>query len=307
MKEINVGFVGLGIMGTPMVGHLARAGYRVSLYDKQSSAAKKAATGLMNVQVADTPAQVAAQADIVVTMVPNGRVVRDITLGPDGLIKGFHKGALLLDTSSSEPWITMETGKALAERGVAMVDAPVSGAQAGAEAGELVFMVGGDAADVSRVRPLLDVMGTQIFHLGPLGSGHRMKCINNLITAMTFMATAEGLAIGKQYGLNPEVMTDVLNASTGQSWISHTQFHQRIFNRKFDDAFKLELMLKDVGIALGLAEDQSIPVPLSSVGYHLWQAATKHAEPGASISRMVNWVEYMTGVELSADTKPDES
>jgi len=123
----------------------------------------------------------------------------------------------------------------------------------GAKAAELVFMVGGEKGPISRVLPLLQIMGKQVFVLGRLGAGHAMKCINNLITAITFMATAEGLTIGKQFGVDPDVMTDVLNASTGMSWISQTHIRQRITSRKFDDAFKLELMVKDIGIAMQLA------------------------------------------------------
>jgi 3-hydroxyisobutyrate dehydrogenase-like beta-hydroxyacid dehydrogenase len=120
------------------------------------------------------------------------------------------------------------------------------------------------------------------------------------ITAMTFMATAEGLAIGKKSGLDPGVMTDVLNVSTGMSWISQTHIRQRILSRTFDDAFKLELMVKDIGIAMRLAADRSIPVPLSGVGQQLWRAAVQHAEKGGSISEMVRWVENMTGVDITA-------
>jgi 3-hydroxyisobutyrate dehydrogenase len=299
MKKPSIGFVGMGVMGAPMAMHLAKAGYKLVIYDIQRQAAEKVAAEAPDIMLADTPAGLAAQSEIVVTMVPNGRIVREITLGAAGLIEGFKEGALLLDTSSSEPWITMETAGALAQKGIEMVDAPVSGARAGAEAAELVFMVGADRSSLERVRPLLAVMGQKIFHLGAVGCGHMMKCINNLVTAMTFMATAEGLTIGKQFGLDPEVMTDVLNVSTGMSWISQTQFRQRIFNRKFDDPFKLALMVKDIGIAMGLAESQGIPLPLSSVGHHLWRAAVRHAEPGASISDMVHWVESMTGIELA--------
>jgi 3-hydroxyisobutyrate dehydrogenase-like beta-hydroxyacid dehydrogenase len=117
---------------------------------------------------------------------------------------------------------------------------------------------------------------------------------------MTFMATTEALAVGKYFSLDPAVMIDVLNASTGMSWISRTQFHQRIFNRKFDDAFKLNLMLKDIAIAMNLAQSKGIPVPLSSVGYHLWQASDRYMESDASISDVVRWVEHMTGIELSS-------
>jgi 3-hydroxyisobutyrate dehydrogenase len=298
MQKPRIGFIGMGIMGTPMAMHLSRADYDLTLYDKQRSSVEKAAGEIPRANPADSPKEVAQVSDIVVTMVPNGRVVREVALGEDGLIHGFQKGALLLDTSSSEPWLTMQTARALAKRGVDMVDAPVSGALTGAVDDKLVFMVGGEETDIARVRPLLEIMGEKIFHLGPIGSGHMMKCINNLITAMTFMATAEAMAVGKHFSLDPEAMIDVLNVSTGMSWISRTQFSQRIFNRKFDDPFKLELMVKDIGIALELAESQGIPAPLSSVGHHLWQAAARHAESGASISTMVQWVEYMTGIEL---------
>jgi 3-hydroxyisobutyrate dehydrogenase-like beta-hydroxyacid dehydrogenase len=143
-------------------------------------------------------------------------------------------------------------------------------------------------------------MGKQVFHLGPIGAGHIMKSMNNLVTAMTFMATTEALTVGKRLGLDPNVMTDVLNVSTGMSWISQTQIKQRITNRKFDDAFKLELMVKDIGIAIGLAEEAHLPAPLSAAGYHLWKAAAIHAGEGASISDMVRWVESMTKTEITS-------
>lgn len=179
-----------------------------------------------------------------------------------------------------------------------MVDAPVSGAQAGAIGAELVFMVGGGDDAVARVSPLLDLLGKQAFHLGPAGSGHAMKCINNLITAMTFMATAEGLTIGARFGLDPDVMADVLNVSTGMSWISKTHIKQRITNRAFDDPFRLELMVKDIGIALELAAHEELTLPLSDRGHGLWTRAGDAAEKDASISEMVRWLEQMTGTEI---------
>ena len=218
-------------------------------------------------------------------MLPSGKEVQQVTLGEDGLIEDFEQGSLLLDTSSSQPWLTIETAQALAGVGVAMVDAPVSGAEIGAQTGQLVFMVGGEPGALDRVRPLLDVMGSQVFHLGGIGAGHTMKCLNNLITAMTFMATTEGLAIGTKLGLDPGVMTDVLNVSTGMSWISQTHIKQRILSRTFDDAFKLRLMLKDVGIAMRLATDNSIPAPLCGLGQQLWQAAAQARRGGQQHQR----------------------
>lgn len=308
MNLLKVGFVGVGVMGAPMAAHLSRAGYELALYDTDSDAACRLATSLAGSVVAGSLVQVAERSDIVITMLPNGEVVRQVALGEQGLLQGFKRGALLLDTSSSEPWITRQTALALKERAVAMVDAPVSGAQWGAQAAELVFMVGGAAQDLERVRPLLECMGRKVFHLGELGAGHAMKCLNNLVTAMTLMTTAEGLAIGTRYGLDPAVMIDVLNESTGMSWITQTHFRQRILSRRFDDPFKLELMVKDMAIACELARSTQVPVAVSSLGYQLWRTASLEAGPAASISELVRWVEKTTGVEIASRiTSPDTS
>jgi aromatic ring-cleaving dioxygenase len=179
-----------------------------------------------------------------------------------------------------------------------MVDAPVSGAEKGAIAAELVFMVGAAAADLARVRPLLEAMGHRVFHLGGIGAGHTMKCLNNLITAITLTATAEGLAIGTRAGLDPAVMTDVLDESTGGSWITRTHIRERVLSRRFDDPFKLELMLKDMGIATELARELALPAPLSSAGHQMWQAAGLAHGEGASVSAIVQWIEAQMQVEI---------
>jgi len=296
----SVGFIGLGVMGEPMAGHLAKAGHTLALFDVRAGQATRIASTLPGASAPASPADVARRSDIVITMVPNGQVVRDLVAGPEGLLAGFRPGSLLLDTSSSEPWLTHESGRLLAERGVAMVDAPVSGAQWGAEQAELVFMVGGEAIDVARVRPLLDVMGRAVFHLGPLGAGHAMKCLNNLITSVNFIALAEGLVIGKRYGLDPSVMTDVLNESTGMSWVSQTHVKKRIISRAFDDPFKLALMLKDIGIATELGRTAQLPTPISALTQQLWRAAALANDPDASVSAMARWVEQQTATDITA-------
>jgi len=296
----SLGFVGLGVMGRPMASHLAAAGYAMTLYDVVSGHADEIAATLAGARAARTPAELAATSDIVVTMVPNGAVVQSLVAGDDGLLRGLRPGALLLDTSSSEPWLTEATGRMLAAAGIAMVDAPVSGAEWGAKAAELVFMCGGAASDLERARPLLDRMGKAVFHLGPLGAGHAMKCLNNLVTSLNFLAVSEGLAIGKRYGLDPAAMVDVLDRSTGMSWISQTHIRQRVISRSFDDPFKLALMLKDIGIAMQLARSEDVPAPLSALGQELWRAAGRAAEPEASVSELARWVERTTGTEISA-------
>ena len=300
----RIGFIGLGVMGTPMASHLAAAGYELTVLDIDRAKAERFAAAHRTARIAATPRDAAAASDIVITMLPSGEYVRDVALGERGLLEGFEEGALLIDTSSSEPEFTAETAEALRARGVDTVDAPVSGAAWGAERAELVFMVGGDPASVARARPLFDVMGRKVFHLGGVGAGHKMKSINNLITAMTLLATAEGLALGTKLGLDPNVMTDVLNEATGMSWISRTHIKQRVTSRTFDDPFKLELMVKDIRIAMELAQASGVPMPFNGSGRELWQRAGAAAPPGASVSELVRWVERECGVEIRPQAKP---
>src|SRR5262245_9627350 len=275
----RIGFIGLGIMGTPMAGHIAAAGHPLTVYDIDREPAERLAMAHPDVAVGADPATVGRDADVVITMLPDGEQVQRVALGANGLAVTMAAGSLLIDCSSSQPWLTRETAAALAEHGIGMIDAPVSGAQWGAEAAELVFMVGGAAADVERARPILNLLGRAVFHLGPLGSGHVMKCINNTITAMTLLATAEGLVLGACAGLDPTVMNAVLNESTGGSWVTRNHIDQRIVTRTFDDPFRLELMLKDVRMATALARELGLALPYAALAESVYQAA--HLRAGA--------------------------
>lgn len=298
MPNERLGFIGLGVMGTPMAGHLAKAGYRLTVFDLNREASRRVAAPYNNVAVAQSPREVGAASDIVITMLPSGGEVGDVALGDDGLIHGLRAGGLVLDTSSAAPWETKETAVRLAKSGVAMVDAPVSGAEPGAKAAELVFMVGGEARDVARVRPLFDVLGKQYFHLGPVGSGHVMKAVNNFISAVTLMATTEGLIAGTKSGLDPVAMNDVIDVCTAGSWISRTQFRQRIFNGRYDDAFKLALMMKDMNIASRIMADAGLDLPLSAEAHRLWTDIQSGQPADASLSELVRALETRSGVPL---------
>lgn len=302
MSKPDIGFIGLGIMGEPMAGHIANAGYRVSAFDIDNTCCERVASKYP-IQIMESPKAIAEISEIVITMLPSGAYVREAALGENGLIHGFRKDSILLDTSSCEPWITVETAGALSEKGIGMVDAPVSGAQIGAINAELVFMVGGNKEAIEKVSPLLDIMGKQKFHLGPTGAGHAMKCINNMITSVNLLALSEGLTIGKKFSLDPEIMTEVLNVSTGGSWVSQTHIKQRIISRKFDDPFKLGLMLKDIEIAMQLAENLELPLQLSGLNRKLWRQASEQEGADTSVSNLVRWVEHTTGVEITAGDK----
>lgn len=296
---MKIGFIGLGVMGTPMASHLAEAGHTLTVLDIDRAKAERLADEHAGVTIARTPREVAAASEIVVTMLPSGEYVRDVALGENGLIEGFKGGELVIDTSSCEPWLTVETAGGLSAKDVAMVDSATSGAEFGAKSATLVFMLGGGPAAIERALPVLNIMGKHTFHLGPIGAGHAMKSINNLITAMTLTATAEGLVLGKKLGLDPNVMTDVLNVSTGMSWITQTHIKQRITSRSFDDPFKLELMVKDIRIALELAEREPTKMALCERGQELWKAAERLAGPGASVSELVRYVEREGGAEIA--------
>jgi 3-hydroxyisobutyrate dehydrogenase len=302
MSMQPLGFIGLGVMGLPMARHLAAAGYPLTAYDTDPKALDRLDRSSTGVVMASSPKEVAAASDIVVTMLPSGREVESVVFGPQGLAEAFRPGSLLLDTSSSDPSGTKTTAKRLKDIGVDMVDAPVSGAEIGALNAELVFMVGGEEAGVERVRPLFEILGDRVFHLGPIGSGHAMKSINNMITAATFLATAEGLVIGARYGLEPAAMTGVLNSSTGMSWVSRTHIVQRILSRKFDDPFKFDLMVKDIDIALRLASELGLSMDLSQANQELWRRTQREIPPGSSVSELVRRLETRSQVELSLPT-----
>jgi 3-hydroxyisobutyrate dehydrogenase-like beta-hydroxyacid dehydrogenase len=298
---MQIGFVGLGVMGSRMLRHLVAAGHNATIYDIDLATRDRVAAET-RATAADSPRAVAAASEIVVTMLPNGYVVRDVAFGDGGLAEGFRPGALLLDTSSAEPWITREIAEKLAAQNVDMVDAPVSGAEEGARTATLVFMVGGSDAAVARAQPLLALMGREIFHLGPLGAGHTMKTINNLATALTFLGTAEALMIGKSYGLNAKAMVDVLNVSTGYSFVSQKRLGSDVITRKFADQFKLDLMLKDMGIANQLAAERELPVPMSVLGRDLWRRAVEELGEGSVTTEIVRWYERQMGFELKDES-----
>lgn len=282
-----------------MAGHLAAAGHPLTVHDLDAAAVERVVAAHPGVRAAGSLAELARAADVVVTMLPDGLVVHEVVTAAGGLAEGMREGALLLDTSSAQPWLTLATAEVLASAGVRMVDAPVSGAEWGAQAAELVFMVGGSDQDVDEVRPILDVLGRATFHLGPLGSGHIMKCISNLVTAMTFQGTLEGMALGVAAGLDSGVMNDVFNESTSGSWLTRNHIGQRILTRTFDDPFRLSLMRKDVDIATDLAAQHGLRLPMAALARVSYGAADEEEGPGRSLSNLALWTERETGVVLT--------
>lgn len=270
----RIGFVGVGNMGWPMAANLARAGFAPVVYDTDRTRADRFAAEFKS-KAAGSLAELGRASEIVVTMLPTGAIVRAALLENEGgaLAESLSKGAVVVDMSSSEPQGTQELGKALDARGIALVDAPVSGGVPRAEAGTLTLMIGGDEAAYARAKPVLEAMGKQLFRTGPLGSGHAMKALNNYVAAAAFIASTEALRVGKRFGLDPATMMDIMNVSTGRNFNSEMTIKQHVISGSFATGFQLGLMAKDVKIAADMADAIGFDAPLSTLARKLWLEA----------------------------------
>jgi len=254
------------------------------------------------VEAADSLRAIGERCDAVITMLPDGHVVREATRGEDGsadsLLAGLSRGKILIDMSSSSPVGTRQLGELLAPRGVEMIDAPVSGGVRKAEDGTLAIMVGGEVRSVERCRPVLESMGKQIFLTGPLGSGHAMKALNNYVSAAGLAAAVEAVLAAARFGLDPGKVVDVLNASTGMNNSTLNKFHRFILSRAFDSGFSLDLMVKDLKTALEVARSSNTPAPVAEACVEAWSEAQAALGPGLDHTAVVRYWEKMAGTEL---------
>lgn len=295
----RVGLIGIGSMGWPMAARLAQASYAVTVYDAVPGQADRFAQEVGG-QAAATCAALAAQSDIVFTMLPTSAIVEQVLSGEQGVLAGLRPGSVVVDMSSGVPAHTQRLAQAVAAAGSQMVDAPVSGGVPRARSGDLAIMFGGPAATLERVRPALSAMGTSITAVGEVGSAHAMKALNNLVSAGGFLIGVEAMLIGQQFGLDPEVIVDVLNASTGMNNSTQKKFKQFVLSRQFNSGFGLDLMVKDLGIALGIATDTGTPTPFAALCRELWAAAGKTLGKGQDHTAVARLSEQLAGVELAA-------
>lgn len=276
-RSSRVGFVGIGNMGNPMAANLIKAGWNVAVYDADAGKIREFASQ-HGARAAGTLAELAQSTDVVITMLPDGEIVRRVVLGgtsgDDALIRGLARGATIIDMSTSAPVGTRQLGADLKAHGVALLDAPVSGGVRGAVAGTLAVMVGGDAELARRYDELLAPIGKR-FYVGPLGSGHAAKVLNNYVSAAGLVAAAEAVHVAERFGIDPHVLVRVINASTGRNNSTENKFEQFILNGKFNAGFTLGLMTKDVKLAMEVAEACGVPAPLGHATLDLWQQAEK--------------------------------
>jgi 3-hydroxyisobutyrate dehydrogenase len=289
----RIGFAGIGNMGAPMVRCLAKAGFAVTIFDVRREVLAPFAAATGEVSLASSLFEVGAASDIAITMLPDSQAVRAAVLGASstpGLIEGLKSGALVIDMSSSYPLDTLELAKRLAERGLCLVDAPVSGGVPKAITGTLAIMAGGDDQLIDRAVPVLKAMGS-VHRTGPLGSGHAMKVLNNYVSAAGLIATCEALLIGQKFGLDGVIMTRVLNASTGRNNTTENKAERYLLPRTFNSGFALALMEKDVGLARSLAEELGIVATELEFVARLLARANGTLAPGADHTAIYAFLE----------------
>jgi 3-hydroxyisobutyrate dehydrogenase len=282
---LTVGFIGLGRMGSPMARRLVEGGHRVLGFDLAPEAlAHLVEAGGEPVHSAGE----AATADVVVLMLPDSDVVTAVLHGDD-VVAALASGSIVIDMSSSEPMRTRELAAELAERGIHLVDAPVSGGVRGAETGKLTIMVGGDGEIVDRVQPVLELLGRPV-RAGGVGAGHAVKALNNLMSATHLWVTSEAMIAGQKFGLDPEVMLSVFNGSSGRSGSTDNKWPNFILPGGYDSGFGLRLMLKDMKIATALARAVDVEPTLGDEAVELWSRAADDLDPTADHTEVARWI-----------------
>jgi 3-hydroxyisobutyrate dehydrogenase len=290
----RVCFIGIGNMGWPMAARLLKAGFEVSVTDAVTGRAKDFVDQVGGSAVANLP-EAAKAADVVITMLPTSAHVATVV---DEIRGSLRAGQILIDMSSGAPAATQKIAKDLESIGVIVLDAPVSGGVSRAVTGELAIMSGGEVVALDRVDPVLRAMGTTIHRIGPVGAGQAMKALNNLVSAGGFLIAVEALVIGQQFGLDPAVMTDVLNASTGMNNTTQKKLKQFVLSRKFDSGFGLDLMVKDLSIALEVGRDNAAPTPFAALCREMWASASTMLGKGQDHTAIAKLSEKLAGVTL---------
>ena len=288
----KLGLIGLGNIGEPVCRQLIKNGYEVAVYDVGREAMARLEDTAA--EPAESPKALASVADVVLLSLPNSSVVEEDVLGEDGLLESLSPGKVVIDTSSSRPSSTRMISERLAEAGIEMLDAPVSGGVMKAREGTLAVMVGGRREVFERCSPVLDAFGGRVFFVGGPGTGHLAKALNNLLSATTLASAAEAVILAEKAGLSPDLFVEVINASNGRSYSTEVKFPEYILDRSFGDGFATALMNKDLKIALEAAAEMDVPMLIGSTVAQVWQAAVAQGNGARNHTEIYAFLESMT-------------
>jgi 3-hydroxyisobutyrate dehydrogenase-like beta-hydroxyacid dehydrogenase len=292
----RIGFIGLGIMGARMARCLRQADFELTVWNRSREKALVWA-GENDARVAASPAQLASECETVVTMVVDGAQVEEVLLGPDGVAAGAREGTLCVDMSTIAPPHTRSIGAALQERGVRMVDAPVSGSSPRAETGTLTIIVGGAPGDVEQARPLLHAMGELIVYAGPLGHGEYIKLINNAVAAANLATLAQALLLGRALDLDLDALQEAVSASSGASAMLDLKA-KVMRHHDYTTLFKLDHMVKDIDLCLGAAEEAAVQLPSVSLTAEFFADAAQRGHGEDDFAAVLEALEPIMGLRL---------
>lgn len=296
-KKIHtVGFVGIGVMGSRMIQNL-KGSVELLVYDVDHERAKQVAKDACASAVADM--KELSKADTIIMMLPNSNIVDAVVKGSDkgpGLIDILGADAMIIDMSSSTPANTIENAKQCAKKGIHYIDAPVSGGPSGAAAGTLAIMVGGTQADFDHAKPLLDKLGGNVLRIGDIGSGHAVKSLNNLLGATVLAATAEIFAAGEKFGLDPKIMQQIINTSSGGSFATNLTYPKAVLPKTWDFGFAIGLMNKDIGIAMSLIKSTGVDTVLNRQASEMWTKTMESSGPTSDMTEIVRQIYKRAGL-----------
>lgn len=291
----RVGFIGLGLMGKPMAHNILKAGFPLTVHNRSRAKVDELANA--GATPAEGPAEVARNSDVIITCLPGPADVRSIYLDDDGVLAESEPGSVLIEMSTVDVETHKDIAAAAGERGVDYLDAPISGGTAGAESGTLSIMIGGDAQVLERVRPVLDAMGENIYHCGPLGAGAVVKLANNLMVAINAQGVYEGMVLGVKAGVDPAILYEVVANSSGSSQILKAHVPS-ILERDFDPGFAIDLMLKDVRLAMDLGDSVGVRMLSTSLAAQSLQEARDAGLGQLSTQAQVQVLEKLAGITI---------
>jgi len=292
---LKVGYIGLGLMGKSIARNILKAGFPLVVHNRSRAAADELAAG--GATPAFTPAEVAAQVDVVFTNLPDTPDVELVTLGKAGIIEGAHEGLIFVDNSTIKPAAARTIATKLAEKGVLALDAPVSGGDIGARDGTLTIMVGGDAAALEEVMPVFQAMGKTITHVGEAGAGQVAKACNQIMVAAQMVAMGELLIFSKKAGVDPQKVVDAIKAGAAQCWTLDVK-PPRLFSGNRQPGFKAYMMEKDLGIILESAREYGVPLPATAENTQLFNAMLQMGMAELDNSAVIGVIEKLAGIEL---------
>ncbi|MGX9708626.1 NAD(P)-dependent oxidoreductase [Laceyella tengchongensis] len=297
MEGLKIGFIGLGIMGKSMARNLHRAGFEVTVWNR-TAAKMDEAKAEWGAHLADSPKDVAAQSDVVITLGGDTPDVREVVTGEEGVLAGARPGTVLIDMSTISPEATRELAELAAEQGVAMLDAPVSGGDVGARNGTLSIMVGGEEKVLEKVRPVLEAMGKTIVHCGPIGAGQTVKACNQILCGLNLLGMVEALAFAKKSGVDLEKMIQVTSQGAGGSW-ALANYGLRVVKGDLDPGFSVRFQQKDLRIVLAEAERMELPLLGTATVQQLLRAVQAHGGNEDGTQALVRVMEQLGNVEIT--------